>query len=153
MSRPQQHQQQRSETPQPTAAGDALESGLLLSPFGPGAIRTAPGTPAGAAGGASPEGTGAQWTAAVLQQQTEEDLWQQLQWQVTLGNSQEWADNGLVARSFRKVRRCGLLLAVVAGDVRRLVQDAVAGSCFVTDCFPLITYACPWWWSHCVCMS
>jgi hypothetical protein len=34
----------------------------------------------------------------------DEDMWQQLQWQVTLGNSEEWADTGPVRRWFRKVR-------------------------------------------------
>jgi hypothetical protein len=31
------------------------------------------------------------------------DAWQQLQWQVTLGNSEEWADAGPVRQLFRKV--------------------------------------------------
>lgn len=32
------------------------------------------------------------------------DTWQQLQWQVTLGNSEEWVDAGPVRQLFRKVR-------------------------------------------------
>lgn len=32
------------------------------------------------------------------------DVWQQLQWQVTLGNSEEWVDAGPVRQLFRKVR-------------------------------------------------
>jgi hypothetical protein len=35
------------------------------------------------------------------------DVWQQLQWQVTLGNSEEWADAGPVRQLFRKVSCSG----------------------------------------------
>jgi hypothetical protein len=31
------------------------------------------------------------------------DAWQQLQWQVTLGNSEDWVDAGAVRHLFRKV--------------------------------------------------
>lgn len=35
------------------------------------------------------------------------DSWQQLQWQVTLGNSEEWLEAGPVIKLFRKVREAG----------------------------------------------
>lgn len=110
---PQLHQQQEQPPHSQAAAAartgsDALESGLLLSPFGPGAIRTAPSTPAADAS-AAPDGASptaeAHWDQSLQQQQQQgqEDVWQQLQWQLTLGNSEEWADSGPIRQLFRKV--------------------------------------------------
>lgn len=65
-----------------------------------------------------PAGTGYQQQQHIQQQQWQQqqlavgpeggqesgDTWQQLQWQVTLGNSEEWVDAGPVRQLFRKVR-------------------------------------------------
>lgn len=48
------------------------------------------------------------------------DVWQQLQWQVTLGNSEEWADAGPVRQLFRKVgsaRHCHSCVIASRGAV------------------------------------
>lgn len=108
--RPAQQQRQQQEHQQPAEAGatavDAAESGLLLSPFGPGAIRTLPSTPTADAA-ASPSVAHAaevQQNSPAVSLRSREDLWQQLQWQVTLGNSEEWADSGPLQQLFRKAR-------------------------------------------------
>jgi hypothetical protein len=36
-----------------------------------------------------------------------EQLWQQLQWEMTLGNSEEWEQAGPIRRGFRQVRSLG----------------------------------------------
>lgn len=55
------------------------------------------------------------------------DTWQQLQWQVTLGNSEEWVDAGPVRQLFRKVRPGGASSCVFAqGICSRPSQGSVS---------------------------
>jgi hypothetical protein len=126
----QQQHLQHLRLPQQPGSPDAGTGGHL-SPFGSAGFRTGPNTPTqraaadGADSGAhkaSPgwqqqesahaqaEGSGFQHQQHPQHQQEQAELqpgggdtWQQLQWQLTLGNSEEWLEAGPVVRLFRKV--------------------------------------------------
>ena len=52
-----------------------------------------------------------------------EQLWRQLQWEMTLGNCEEWEEAGALRKGFRKVRE--------KGDVRYMSADEYKRSMFL----------------------
>ncbi|KAF8061302.1 BUB3.2 [Scenedesmus sp. PABB004] len=89
----QQQQQQEQQEQQPGEAGGTAAAGRRRDQ----AAVAAGAAAAAAAGGGGAAARGGAGAAAGA------DAWQQLQWHVTLGNSEDWAGAGAVRRTFRRV--------------------------------------------------